>query len=208
MGWKRPKKIKEFDDKTYPDLMLDLETMGVTPKSAILSIGAVRFRVGTQDDVASIQVPFRCFYARLDDMEQRKRGRTTDDDTMTWWNNQDDDARSIFDEHEEDVSTVLKNFNRFCRGVKRIWGNGATFDNTILRSLYKDYDQEYPVPYWKDLDMRTVSYLWNFITNWGSNGKTPQYNVGIKHNALDDARRQCLSLQHMIIESKGSKYEP
>lgn len=211
MGWNRRSKIDDsadtFDERVYPDIMVDIETLGTSTNTVVLSIGAIRFRMGVQDDVTTILDPKRAFYARLDDDEQRMRGRGINFDTTEWWSRQSVAAQSVLDETGEPVAGVLKRFTKFCKGSKRIWGNGNMFDNAIIRNLYEDYDQDYPVGYWRDLDVRTLTWLWNFLTNWRSKGKRPEFKFGEEHNALDDARRQVLQVQTMLTELQGSKYE-
>ena len=207
----RKRKKREFDDRTYPDVMVDLETMGTDTDTQVLSIGAVRYRLDTVDDVQSIMDPDRCFYARLDLEDQASKGRSVSNDTIKWWADQSSEARSVFQEDPEDVGSVLKRFIKFCTGGRRIWGNGNMFDNAIMRSLCKDYDLEYPVGYWNDLDVRTLTRLWNLVLNGVSKGKRPTIKLGELHNALDDARRQVIQCQHMFKDitnkQKGSKYE-
>jgi len=203
----RKTKKREFDDRTYPDIMVDLETMGTESDTQVISIGAVRFRLDTVDDVTSIMDEGRSFYARLDLEGQRDKGRTVSASTEEWWKNQSDEARAVFEETPEDTKLALKRFLKFCKGGKRIWGNGNMFDNTIVRSLCRDYGLKYPVDYWNDLDVRTLTRLWNLLRNMVSKGKRPTINLGEEHNALDDARRQVLQCQLMFNELKGSKYE-
>jgi hypothetical protein len=205
MGWTR--REKEFNERTYNDVMVDLETLSTDTDAVVLSIGAVRFRTDVVDDPITIRNPDRSFYARLDTVEQEENGRDVNPDTMEWWDKQSSAARAVFNEKPEPVAKVLAAFTEFCMGAKRIWGNGNMFDNAIMRDLYQDYDAEYPVNYWQDLDVRTVTYMWNFLTNWRSKGKRPEIIVGEEHNALDDARRQVIQVQRMINELKGSKYE-
>jgi DNA polymerase III epsilon subunit-like protein len=209
MGWvKKKSKKEEFDGRNYPDIMVDLETMGTDTDSQVLSIGAVRFRLDVLDDIETVLEPERNFYARLDLASQRECGRTEDPDTATWWAEQSAEARGVFEEEEEPTKDALKRFLKFCKGGKRVWGNGNMFDNAIVRSLCKDYDLTYPVGYWRDLDVRTLTYLWNLLTNWGSKGKRPEIILGEEHNALDDARRQVLQCQLMYKDIRGSKYGP
>ena len=198
---------KSFDARTYPDIMVDLETLGTDTDCQVLSIGAVKFRLDTVDDITTIMEPRRSFYARLDEVDQGKRGRSADASTVKWWGEQSAEARAVFDEPREGTSRALKRFLKWAKGCKRIWGNGNMFDNAIVRSLCRDYDLEYPVPYWSDLDVRTLTRVWNLLTNMGSKGKRPQINLGEEHNALDDARRQVIQCQLMFNELKGSKYE-
>ena len=136
----RVTKKREFDDRTYPDVMVDLETMGTETDTQVLSIGAVRFRLDTVDDIRTIMDPDRSFYARLDLEDQGSKGRTTSADTLKWWASQSRKARAVFAEDPEDVEGTLKRFIKFCKGARRIWGNGNMFDNAIMRSICKDYD--------------------------------------------------------------------
>ena len=209
VGWTRNKNKKsEFDSRTYPDVMIDLETLGTESNCQVLSIGAVRFRLDTVDDFDTILDPDRNFYARMDERDQAALGRTADEGTMQWWSEQSADARSVFDEEREDTKSVLKRWVKFCKGAKRIWGNGNMFDNAIMKSLCQDYGVKYPVFYSKDLDVRTLTFLWNSLTNWVSKGKRPTIHLGEEHNALDDARRQVLQCQLMYKDIRGSKYGP
>lgn len=199
-------KKNEFDSRTYPDVMVDLETLSTETDAVVLSIGAVRFRLDTRDDVESIMDPDRSFYARLDISDQENEGRDIDPDTLEWWESQSAEARAVFDEAPESTVRALKRFVKFCSGCTAIWGNGNMFDNAIVRSLCQDFNVEYPVEYWKDLDVRTLTKLWNKIKNVGSNKKRPQIDLGTAHNALDDARTQVLQCQIMFDELRGSKY--
>jgi len=207
MGWERKGEKQVFHDRVYNDVMVDIETLSTEKDAVVLSIGAVRFRMDSIDDEDSLNEPGRCFYGRLDEWDQEAMGRDIDTSTMKWWKKQDKEARAVFDEEAEPVATVLDNFTNFCVGAKRMWGNGNTFDNVIIKDLYQDYGKEYPVNYWNDLDMRTLTYLWNFVTNWESKGKRPDVIMGTSHNALDDAKRQVVQSQRMIRKIKGSKYE-
>jgi exodeoxyribonuclease VIII len=189
----------------YPDMMVDIESFSTNVKAQVVSIGAFRFRLDTSDDLNTIKDPERSFYAVLDTEEQEADGRITDPDTMAWWDRQSMEARAVLREPFEEVKPALERFAEFARGVRRVWGNGNTFDNVIVRDLCNDYNVEYPVKYWGDLDMRTLKYLWNRLTNWAHKGKTKK-TIGDAHNALDDARSQVMQLQEMYRDLKGTRY--
>lgn len=57
-------------------IMIDLETMGVRPSSAVVSIGCVEFM---QTDVISV------FYTPVSLESCLKAGLTTDESTVKWW---------------------------------------------------------------------------------------------------------------------------
>jgi hypothetical protein len=192
------------DRPVYADLMLDIETLGTSHRSAVVSIGAVLFRLDTTDDLETIKDPERCFYAVLDTDDQLARGRITDSDTLDWWAEQSPEAQAVLRAPVEDVDSVLRRFMEFCRGIRRVWGNGNTFDNAIIRDLCDTYGAEYPVFYSQDLDFRTLKYLWRILTKWKR--KNIEVRVGTHHNALADAQSQVLQAQEMYREVKGTRY--
>jgi hypothetical protein len=69
----------------------------------------------------------------------------------------------------------------------KVWGNGANFDNVILRSAYDRAGQTCPWQFWNDSDVRTMVLLGKQL------GFDPKRNMpfdGVAHNALADARHQ------------------
>ncbi|EJE5400891.1 3'-5' exoribonuclease, partial [Shigella flexneri] len=79
----------------------------------------------------------------------------------------------------------------------QVWGNGANFDNTILRRSYerqgipcRSYERQgIPCPwrYYNDRDVRTIVELGKAID---FDARTAIPFEGERHNALDDARYQ------------------
>ncbi|WP_274720506.1 3'-5' exonuclease [Xenorhabdus bovienii] len=172
----------------YDNLMLDLETMGTATDSAIISIGAVFFDPAISELGSS-------FYSPVDLTSSMQSGGAVDGDTIRWWLRQDSEARAAISEDGlPSIAEVLfeleefinKNTKYNTHGLK-VWGNGASFDNVILRSAY---DREKMKPFWRwnnDRDVRTIVELGRAI------GFDPKYNMpfeGSRHNALDDAIHQ------------------
>lgn len=166
------------------DLMIDLETMGTDPNCPIVSIGAVFFDVNTKQKGAT-------FHMALDINEQIKRGRLVTGDTIKWWMQQSDAAKKIFSEHAKLASIVLPTFVKWyatnglvvpqlpVKNRAFVWGNGATFDLSILEDAFRMYGIECPWGYNKAMDLRTFKRF-----------KAPEKKVvvpGTAHNALDDA---------------------
>ncbi len=79
--------------------------------------------------------------------------------------------------------------NRHADNTKylKVWGNGATFDNVILRGAYERAGQICPWAYWNDHDVRTIVTLGRSI---GFDPKMDMPFDGERHNALADARHQ------------------
>jgi hypothetical protein len=175
------------------DVMMDLETLGVGPKAVVVSVGAVFFDPYTSNLGAQ-------FMRVCDDLnDQQKRGREIDAGTVVWWMDQDKIAQSAsFKERTfmRPTIQVLHDFASFIgpanRDEVRIWGNGASFDNIILASLYADYGVELPWRFFNDRCHRTYKSM----------PFAPEKfeRTGTHHNPLDDAITQ--ARQHQMITAR------
>lgn len=168
------------------DIMVDLETMSVRPNAIIVSIGAVYFDETEIGDT---------FYRRIDIADSIRQGFLLDASTLKWWLSQRDGARQeIVDASAEDtVKTALREFSQFVKDKEhRVWGNGAAFDNVILRNAY--INSGIPTPWipWKDRCFRTLKSMFPDTVE-----PTRQ---GTHHNALDDAVHQVKWLQKIYEE--------
>jgi hypothetical protein len=178
--------------KFYTDFMLDLETLGRGPNAAILSIGAVAFDLQTMSE--------NTFEQRID-LASAMRGGKVDASTVRWWMQQDHDAReALFDQAGTvSLSTALADFGawigQFCpKPDRRVWGNGASFDNVILRSAYEFHNHDAPWGYWGDRCFRTLRNL------------HPGFDLpfeGVRHSALADARHQVRMIHAFAEFSEG-----
>lgn len=168
-------------------LMLDLETMGNKPNAPIVSIGAVVFEPSTGEIGAD-------FYRVVRLKSSVDGGAVPDPDTIIWWLKQSPEARAAICDEENAVNivTALSDLNCFIRDHAdpkkvQVWGNGATFDNVIIRA---SYEREY-VPclwnFWNDRDVRTIVELGKAI---GINPRSDIPFEGDVHNALADAVHQ------------------
>lgn len=163
--------------------MIDLETLGTGPSSAILSLGAVVFDINGLGNE---------FYEVIELESCIKAGLQIDANTVMWWMQQADEARETFNNPRSlSITTVLSVFSDWVRrnNIKYIWGNGSAFDNVILANAYKACDINVPWKYADDRCYRTLRGLYPQI-------KTER--VGTYHNALDDAKSQALHLIEII----------
>ena len=84
---------------------------------------------------------------------------------------------------------ALTEFTQWVSGIeaiKGVWGNGANFDNVILRNAYRNNQMLEPWNFRQDRCYRTIN------AEFGQNITTP--DIGVKHNALDDAIYQASRL--------------
>mgnify|MGYP000823010290 FL=1 len=179
----------------YVHVMVDLETMGKKHNAPIVAIGAVVFDPATGSIGES-------FYKVVCLESSVNWGAVIDPSTVIWWLKQSSEARSaIVNDDAIPLLDALLQFREFVSdnvagGSKKaqVWGNGASFDNSILRSSYDCIAEDYPWEYWNDRDVRTMVELGHAINY------EPQKAIpfeGERHNALADAIHQALSLIHI-----------
>ncbi len=163
------------------NVMLDLETLGSSPGSVIVSIGAVRFsREGLGDR----------FYRTVDPVSCQRIRLTVDAKTVLWWLGQSEDARREIAKAQTPIEVALLAFSKFLREDDRVWGNGATFDNVLLSEAYKAADLQRPWSHRNDRCYRTIKNLFGV-------GLAPAPRPEVEHNALDDAISQATHLIEM-----------
>nr|WP_269783074.1 3'-5' exonuclease [Klebsiella quasipneumoniae] len=167
--------------------MIDIETMGNKPTAPVVAIGAVFFAPQTGDLGAEL-------YMAVNLASAMDQGATPDGDTILWWLKQSSEARAAIctDDtwHIEEALSKLSSFissNSDNPRYLKVWGNGANFDNVILRSAYDRAGQTCPWQFCNDSDVRTMVVLGKEL------GFDPKRNMpfdGVAHNALADARHQ------------------
>ncbi|HCT6042863.1 TPA: 3'-5' exoribonuclease [Escherichia coli] len=168
--------------RTCDHLMIDLETMGKNPDAPIISIGAIFFEPQTGDMGPE--------FSKTIDLETA--GGVIDRDTIKWWLKQSREAQSAIMTDEIPLDDALLQLREFIdensgEFFVQVWGNGANFDNTILRRSYERQGIPCPWRYYNDRDVRTIVELGKAID---FDARTAIPFEGERHNALDDARYQ------------------
>ncbi|EEY5203454.1 exodeoxyribonuclease VIII [Escherichia coli] len=168
--------------RTCDHLMIDLETMGKNPDAPIISIGAIFFDPQTGDMGPE--------FSKTIDLETA--GGVIDRDTIKWWLKQSREAQSAIMTDEIPLDDALLQLREFIdensgEFFVQVWGNGANFDNTILRRSYERQGIPCPWRYYNDRDVRTIVELGKAID---FDARTAIPFEGERHNALDDTRYQ------------------
>ena len=140
--------------------MIDLETLGTGSNSVVVSVGLVAFNISTGEILAELDIG-------LNLNQQIKTGGVIDGDTLEFHFAQAPDSiqkmaqRKVLDVKEglELISNFIKANN-----ITTLWGNGATFDNVILRNLYARHLKVFPLGFWTDRDLRTAVDIYNIDT--------------------------------------------
>lgn len=178
--------------------MCDLETMGHTPGSAIISMAVWLF---TED-----KDPYESFVAEINLDSCLKKGLLPSGGTIGWWMQQAPDVRKevsarLLSGGGEPVEEALAKFSLFwsthCDKNTKIWGNGADFDNPILTSAYKRCGfKETPYAPFSGRCFRTIKAMARI------NGVASPYKPRVAHDASEDAWAQAMNLKHYHDEVK------
>ncbi|NEM02948.1 exonuclease [Escherichia coli] len=168
--------------RVWNHLSVDLETMGTNPDAPINSIGCKFFDPATGEMGPE--------FSKAIDLETS--GGIIDRKTIKWWAKRSREAQSAIFTDEIQLDDALLQLREFINensgeSFVQIWGNGANFDNVILRRSYERQGIPCPWRYYNDRDVRTIVELGNSI---GFDVRMAIPFEGVPHNALDDARHQ------------------
>lgn len=184
-------------------VMVDLETLSTRHDAVIVSIGAVVFEPTSGTVGERIKLNIRPETAQA-------AGGHVDAGTVAWWFQQAQEAR---DRLQNPTPQTLKNALEtlslwMCSKVTDpenfyVWGNGATFDNVILRNAFRSVGLPAPWSYRRDMCFRTMKAMFPQVP------PAPLPAEAVPHDALDDAVEQathlCAIFQYVNAEAK---YEP
>ncbi|EPT5620420.1 3'-5' exoribonuclease domain-containing protein, partial [Escherichia coli] len=118
--------------RLWHHLMIDLETMGKNPDAPIISIDAIFFDPQTGDMGPE--------FSKTIDLETA--GGVIDRDVIKRWLKQSREAQSAIMTDEIPLDDALLQLREFIdensgEFFVQVWGNGANFENTILRRSYE-----------------------------------------------------------------------
>jgi hypothetical protein len=172
-------------------LMLDFETLDISPNSVVLQAGvaAVDLHNSTFTPIPSIRLE-----ENLNLNEQIHKGRTINADTLCW-HLTNKSSQALFDQDVAiSVEAFLEKFTNIITPetnggytIDEFWSKGVDFDLAMLENLFKQYNRKYPVHYRKKRCYRTLEALVD-----GKLSKV-QFN-GAKHVAYMDAIHQLKQL--------------
>lgn len=172
-------------------VMVDIETLGLEPGAAILSIGAVRFdRDGLGDT----------FEASVSLTSCEEAGLKIDAGTLEWWLGQEDAAREQL-VGGDDLGTVLSRFGVWYReqDADEIWANSPSFDCEHLERAFDAVGVNAPWEFRDERCYRTLRSLTDADEDvaWD----------GVEHDALDDAKYQATVAMRALAQLEGNDGE-
>jgi hypothetical protein len=193
----------------WTDVSIDLETLGTKYNAPILSVGAVAFNRDTGKVGPT-------FYQEIDPDSAIKHCKPSAS-TIAWWITQAKGAQRIFEtgdaarERKMALPSAMLNFVTFVRslGCPRPWGNGATFDITLIEHSIDvgsvGLEPPWSGAYWKIRDMRTLIDAAESLVDFNMDSVKRE---GTHHNALDDAMHQAkvmIAAWSAIRDATGGK---
>ncbi|TIT86794.1 MAG: 3'-5' exoribonuclease, partial [Mesorhizobium sp.] len=133
--------------------------MGNKPNAPVVAIGAVFFNPESGVTGAELSI--------VVDLESAmENGAKPDGKTIMWWLQKSEEARkAICSDDAVHINVALSLLRDFIKHnvsdtrCLRVWGNGAGFDNVILRQAYDAAQIEYPWLFRNDSDVRTMVVL-------------------------------------------------
>lgn len=174
-------------------VMLDLETWGILPGSALRSIGAVTFSpYGDRHEE-------KTFYANIDQRSCEDAGLIINRETAIWWSQQSLAAQNRLEENPQMLRDAVHAFAIWWQSVggTYVWSNGANFDEVLWRVAAGRVDHGTPWKYWNVRDTRTCWHLARL------NPKSVPFD-GVQHDAIADARHQakCVTQAYSMLGIK------
>jgi hypothetical protein len=177
-------------------VMLDLETWGTAPGSAIRSIGAVAFEMGSD------KLHPTTFYNNIEDASCEAAGLTRDDATVTWWSKQSTNAQQLLEQNQIPIAEALSKFFEWFKFVdgKEVWAQGAAFDPVLMEAAFKATSVTCPWFFWNIRDTRTAYDIAGLKYH-------DEPRIGVEHYALDDCRHQVKLLRMALGRLRGDGKE-
>lgn len=180
--------------------MIDLETLGTKVDSVFIAIGAVVFDEETGELGEE-------FYVNVDWQSSLDVGRKIDASTIKWWLGQSDEARQAVLK-EDNVVTLYVALNKLNTFIvsnvgtdAKVWGNGATFDISMLEHAYNSVKLDFAWKFWNIRDVRTVKDMGIGLVD----EDIFKMSADKKHNALEDAKHQANYVSEVWRTLRGIK---
>lgn len=209
--------VKKTSNAETFQCMIDIETLGLEPDSAIMAISYVIFDKECLDFSKSIKY-FRTINLIIDD-QVSKYERTTSEKTIQFWNKPElSCVKKVLEKNQVDLKTGLLTMSEelFNIRINEFWANSPDFDLGILESAFKSAGIKERIPwvFHKKRDVRTIFRMFQCIFPGEFNEKTmfeAVLNLGLdenllrEHHPLFDCLLQIWKVSDFISSCKEGK---
>lgn len=200
---------------TKIDVMLDLETLGVTDSAQVIQISAVAFHL--EKPPATVSDLSRTFDVILDlSMINEDNTVTLEVNTLQFWLSSEENAKVFRNLTSADTGRgeerMVHDFWEFLQTLQEeyedvyLWGNGILFDNKKIEALFSKYNLASPIKYSNHRDVRTIVELASAKKQVTVSEYRLAHDPGLeKHNALQDALHQVMYVTEAYQDLVGGK---
>jgi len=189
------------------DVSIDIETLSLTNRALILSIGACVFDINTGKVKNS-------FYVSLDHKPELINRFELSQSTVDWWAKQSAEAHLALEKNKVDGENAIRQLvawmhqmYRYERSANnnRMWAKDPQFDLANLGYTLRVYGHKVPWEFYEERSMRTIVDLAKEI----SGKSTGEFSVRpkIAHDALSDAIAQAETISAAFNLLKGASNE-
>lgn len=178
-------------------LMLDLETLAISPGGVILEIGAVAFDpYGPL--LEDVDINDACvLYRPVDIQSCLNLGMHVDAHTLTWWLTQTESNRQrIAAMAKTSIIASSDALRQFIEkhDISHVWSHGASFDIPIMEWVYNRVKKSIPWTHKMIRDTRTLFDVTDFTPEkWAELNKRAE-----AHHPLHDAWTQARIVQYCL----------
>lgn len=180
-------------------IVIDLETLDTKQSAKITAIGVYIFNEAyPADDRKDLMLL----------AHSQQYGRTVSQPTVEFWNKQDAALRSaMLESGTRTLRDALSHLSNVVMSHPEalVWGNGPTFDISILEHAYDTCAMPYPWDFWSIRDMRTMLMAAEVVTGKYAKEEVKRPERLVMHNALFDAEYEAMLLKWALraLRSKG-----
>lgn len=146
-------------DALLTDISIDIETLSTHNDALILQLGIVGFNPETFEMGPKVNINFDFDLSMAE-------GFSITGSTLYWWLKQDSRAGATLEtnlKHPAEVcESMFKYIQKYTVGCKevKVWGNGAAFDNVIVKNYFNHFKKDLPWMFWNDRCARTLFNLY------------------------------------------------
>jgi|APSaa5957512493_1039668.scaffolds.fasta_scaffold41887_2 hypothetical protein len=191
------------------DVMIDLETIGQTVNSGILTIGAIKFdrhqdfsRMEFKDmDDLLAKTGSKSFYCRVDVKSLEEEEFDWGQDTMDWWGRQSTKARhEAFDALPRiHIGDALQRLHKWIDKDDIPWSHGSDYDLILLKTAWERYEKNVPWLFWNARCTRTLYDVCGLTKDDIKARRSTNH-----HHALADCWDQLLMVQECYRKLKDA----
>lgn len=167
-------------------IMFDIETLGTSANSIILSIAAVKFEFGSNST--------EIYSANIDPRSSKQYGMVSNQTTINWWKDQRPEALKALMTNQISLDDALDGFTEFVGPEWKdtiFYCQGASFDYPILQWSYDATGRTAPWKYWNQRCSRTILSVCDIDMR-------TYPRIGTYHNAVDDCLTQIAALKDAL----------